>query len=152
MVHTSRDSSTSDDAPASETPPRNSWGPVWQFAVKIVIAGAVVTYCLSYLIDYAVSDVNGMIDARINQLRFELRTHADQYGDKLASNFTGRAFWERLQKGIERAAAPENALPPDQQQKLLQDVRVLTDRARPFILEAETAFTAQPTDKPAPAK
>jgi len=142
----------SDDAPALENRSGSLWWQIWQFAAKFVIAALIVTYCLSYLIDYAISGVNGMIDKRIEQLSVQLDARTDRLHDKFAANLTGRGFWDRLQKGIERAAAPENALPPDQQQKLLQDVRVLVDRARPFILEAETAFTAQPPDKPAPQK
>jgi hypothetical protein len=33
--------------------------------LKFVIAATVVTYCVSYR-DYAISDLNGMIDARVD--------------------------------------------------------------------------------------
>ncbi|HTQ34199.1 MAG TPA: hypothetical protein VMI30_08525 [Stellaceae bacterium] len=117
----------------------NSWGTIWQFAAKIVIAAIVVTLALSYLIDNLVADVNDMLGARMAQLHAEIQS---------VNKIGGRTFWKNLQEQLDRAADPKNDLPPEQQKKLVEDVRALVRRARPFI-DAVQSTLEEPTSKPA---
>jgi hypothetical protein len=118
-------------ADASAEPSRQTegfWHPVLQFAIKFAIAAAIVTFALSYLVDNVMTSLVDTIDERVARLE---------------SNLSGRHFWVRLEQELDRAAAPQHGIRPERQQKLLQDVRILADRARPFLLEAGNAFAAQ---------
>jgi hypothetical protein len=45
----------------------------------------------------------------------------------------GRQFWVKLENELDRAAAPTSDLSPETKQKLINDVRVIVARWRPFI-------------------
>jgi hypothetical protein len=113
----------------------NFWRAIVQFAVKTLIVGVVITGCLLYLIDSVVSDVSDMIDVQIARLH--------------EAKFSGRAFWANLERALDRAAAPDNALSPERQQKLLADIHILAERARPFVAEAASVFSVTPPPPPA---
>jgi hypothetical protein len=108
----------------------NFWRRIVQFGIKTLIVGVVITGCLLYLIDSVVSDIGEMIDARIARLH--------------EVNLTGHAFWTNLERALDRAAAPDNALSPERQQKLLADIHILAERTRPFVAEATSVFSAAP--------
>jgi hypothetical protein len=112
--------------------------PLLLFAVKTVIVAAVVTFSLLILMDNLIGDLSDLIDGRIQRIALEMRENG---------KFGGRNFWEHLEHELDRAAEPNNDIPPERQQRLLSDVRILADRARPFILEAEKAFTPEPTNQ-----
>jgi len=65
-----------------------------------------------------------------------------------ASKIGGRAFWTRLEDEIERQADPRLELSPEKKQKLLAQIRTISDRWRPFILElVSTADANQPAKR-----
>ena len=121
----------------ADTTPRRRY-PLLVFAVKAVIVAAVVTLSLLVLMDNLIGDLGDLIDGRIQRIALEMRENG---------KFGGRNFWEHLEHELDRAAEPNNDIPPERQQRLLRDVRTLADRARPFILEAEKAFAPQPTSE-----
>jgi hypothetical protein len=125
---------------ADTAPPRpNTMHSLIVFAIKTVIVAAVVTIALTILIDNLMDDVNDLVERRIAQLTGATKIH-------------GHEFWARVEKNLDRAADPSNDLPPERQQKLLEDVRILANRARPFILEAEKAFSEQASQATAKEK
>jgi hypothetical protein len=89
--------------------PRRSGG-LLQFAAKACIVALIVTVSVVFI-------ANTVID----NLRDAL------------GNTTGRPFWTKLEKELDRAAAPESDLPPEQKEKLLRDIRVIVARWRPFL-------------------
>jgi hypothetical protein len=129
----------------SENPTANAWLPVYQFAVKTVIVGAVVTYCLLYIVDYVIADVNDIVDTRVYQLHNQAKQFAAELHD---SQFNAKWFWSRVEQSLDHSADPSSDIPPERQEKLLREIRILADRARPFILEAAKAFSpAETKDK-----
>ena len=104
--------------------PRRSGG-VLQFAAKTFIVAVIVTISAIFI-------ANTVID----NLRDAL------------GNTTGRPFWTKLEKELDRAAAPESDLPPEQKQKLLRDIHVIVARWRPFLDAVSTEL--QKPAAPAP--
>ena len=131
----------------SPKPAAEQMHPHLTFALKTVIVATSVTIALMLLMDNLIRDVGGFIDERVRQAVFSLQ-EARLTNGKLG----GRAFWEHLEQALDKAADPKNDLPLERQQKLLRDVRVLADRARPFILEAEKAFAPLPARTEVPDK
>lgn len=86
--------------------------------------------------DNLISDAGDFIDRRVRQTVFSLKESGIANG-KLG----GRAFGSTSNG---RSTMPKNDLPPERQQKLLHDLRVLADRARLFIFEAGRAFSPAP--------
>jgi hypothetical protein len=121
----------------SSRPAPEQMHPLLTFTLKTVIVVAAATISLAVLMDNLIRDVGDFIDRRVRQTAFSLQETG-------LTNIGGRAFWERLERALDKAADPTNDVPPEHQQKLLRDVRVLADRARPFILEAGKAFTPLP--------
>ena len=113
--------------------------PFLAFTLKTVIVVAAATISLVVLMDNLISDAGDFIDGRVRQTALSLQEIRITNG-KLG----GRAFWEHLERALDNAADSKNELPPERQQKLLSDLRVLADRARPFILEAGKAFSPAP--------
>lgn len=105
--------------------PRRSGG-VMQFAAKTFIVAVIVTISAIFI-------ANTVID----NLRDAL------------GNTTGRPFWTKLEKELDRAAAPESDLPPAQKQKLLRDIHVIVARWRPFLDAVSTEL--QKPVAPAPS-
>lgn len=59
----------------------------------------------------------------------------------------GAAFWAELETKLHNNASPQNDLSEEKKQRFLADLRVLVNRARPFVHEAMLVFTepdAQP--------
>jgi hypothetical protein len=122
----------------ADDPAQKPKHPLLTFALKAVIVAAVITISLLILMDNLIGDLGDLIDGRIQRIALELRENG---------KFGGRNFWEHLEQELDRAAGPNNDIPPERQQKLLRDVHILVDRARPFILEVERAFAPQPTSQ-----
>jgi hypothetical protein len=102
------------------------------FFVKTVAVGAVATMALSYLVDKVTTAVDDMIDRRVAQLH---------------GKFGGREFWTNFERSLHAAAAAKNELPSEQQQRLIEDIRIVAGRARPFALAAASALAADPPAK-----
>ena len=107
------------------TPATTPLSPLAIFAAKTGIVALVVTISLLIVIGSVITQVDAMIDKRVAQLH---------------SQFGGREFWEHIEKALDRAARPGNEMPPERQQQLVEDIRILADRARPFARAAATAF------------
>jgi len=112
--------------------------PLLTFALKTSIVAVAVIISLVIVTDRLIDGIDSFVDARVRQIE------ESGLGKAPNGKFGGRVFWERLEQALDKAANPKNDLSPERQQKLLRDVRVLVDRARPFALEAEKVFTPQP--------
>jgi hypothetical protein len=105
-------------------------GPILQFFIKTVIVAVALTISLIILINSLANVLDEFVDRRVAQL------HAVFVGENLGKH----SFWTHVERQLDRAADARNDIPPERQQKLLNDIRILADRARPFIREAERAF------------
>jgi hypothetical protein len=89
--------------------PRSAGG-VLQFAIKTIIVAVIVSASAVFIVNSIVDNVRDAL-----------------------GNTTGRPFWTKLEKELDRAAAPESDLPPEQKEKLLRDIHVIVARWRPFL-------------------
>jgi hypothetical protein len=110
-------------------------GPIGQFAVKtVIVAGAIVVsmwIMLDVLDDFA--------DRRMQQFERTLRS---------ATSLGGRQFWTKLENQLEQLADPKSDIPAEKKQKILAQIKVISDRWRPFLMEAGAAIEGE-TKQPA---
>ncbi len=105
--------------------------PIRQFAIKtgIVACACVIAFIivLSYLDD--------LVQDRVDQIRGAI--HSQIRGVTGPSGrIGGREFWAKIEKALDEQADPKNDLSPEKRQKLLAQIRTISDRWRPFIAEA----------------
>lgn len=100
-------------------------GGIVQFAVKACILAVVISASALYV-------ANSIID----NIREAL------------GNTTGKPFWTKVERELDRAAAPESDLPPEQKEKLLHDIHVIVARWRPFLNAVDSEL--QKPEAPAP--
>jgi hypothetical protein len=107
-------------------------GPIGQFAVKtVIVAGAIVVsmwIMLDVLDDFA--------DRRMQQFERTLRS---------ATSLGGRQFWTKLENQLEQLADPKSDIPAEKKQKILSQIKVISDRWRPFLMEASAAVEGDST-------
>jgi hypothetical protein len=110
-------------------------GPIGQFAVKTaIVAGAIIVSAwimLDILDDFA--------DRRMQQFERTLRS---------ATSLGGRQFWSKLENQLEQLADPRSDLPPERKQKILAQIKVISERWRPFLMEAAATIEGE-TKQPA---
>jgi len=91
---------------------RDPFGAVTLFAVKACIVAVVISAATIFTVDWIISDV----------------------GEALGNTVQGGPqFWGKIEHELDRAADPASDLPPEKKQKLINDVRVIVARWRPFI-------------------
>jgi hypothetical protein len=96
-------------------------GPIGQFLIKTVIVAAWIM--LDVLDDFA--------DRRMQQFERTFRS---------ATSIGGRPFWTKLEHQLDELADPKSDIPPEKKQKILAQIKVLSDRWRPFVLEAAASI------------
>lgn len=90
------------------------------FLVKTVIVVFAVIGLLTYL-DILVENRVELIESRIGSMRENI------------GPVGGAAFWTDVERKLDKLADPSSDLPPEKKQKILRNIRVLSDRWRPFI-------------------
>ena len=93
------------------------------FAIKTCIVAAVISICTLIVGNWIIDSVEAST----------ARTMATLRAQWLQTPVGGVQFWTRLEHELDRAADPKSDLPPEQKQKLVNDVRVIAARWRPFI-------------------
>jgi hypothetical protein len=82
------------------------------FAVKTCIVAIVISGCTIFVADWVI----GSLQDSVRELRIG-----------------GRQFWSKIENELDHAAAPSSDLSPEKKQRLLNDVRTIAARWRPFI-------------------
>ncbi len=88
----------------------------------------IVVFAVGGLLTY----VDILAESRIESLRENIGT------------IGGRAFWSDFERKLDGLADPTSDLPAEKKQKILHNIKVLSDRWRPFV---DAAIAAEP--KPA---
>jgi hypothetical protein len=96
------------------------FGPIIQFAIKTLIVAGVSLWSISYVL----TQIEESIDSRVNQIKATL------------GSATGREFWTRIEKELDRLADPQNDLTPEKKQRILLQIRTVVNNWRPLVLEA----------------
>jgi hypothetical protein len=110
-----------------------------RFAAKTAIVAAAVTISVWIIAGQIFDRIDDLVDRATEQLQ------------AMRSGFGGRDFWKRLEIELEKAADPQNDMPPEKRDKLLAELRVVVARWRPFVSEAAVLFSDKPPHE-APAE
>lgn len=105
-------------------------GDLRSFAAKtgIVVIAVFAAFALSA----------GLLIGRVEGLVGELKT----------VKIGGAQFWGGLEKELDRLASSDSDLPEAKKQKLLADIRAITARWRPFVIELQSISSAPPPSRP----
>ena len=109
--------------------------PLAMFAAKTVIVASVVTTSIIV----ATSFVTGYVYDTAERL----------------SNLTkvgGAAFWGRLEEDLAKAAAPDSGLSPEKQKQILDQLRLVSNKWKPFVSEAYAIVTEPAPTRPPPQR
>jgi hypothetical protein len=109
---------------------------ILQFAVKTCIVALVISACAIFAADWIIKSVEVSTANTISTVR-----------EQLSPKVGGRQFWIKIKEQLDNAAAPSSDLPPEEKQKLLNDVSVIASRWRPFIDAAQDELH-KPTGAP----
>jgi hypothetical protein len=93
---------------------------VGTFLVKTMIVVIAIVGLLTYL--------DNLVDNRVEQIESRIQSMRANAGP-----MGGRAFWSELERKLDKLADPASDLPPEKKQKILRNIRVLSERWRPFI-------------------
>lgn len=104
---------------------REPGGPIISFLVKTVIVVVAIIGILSY--------VDSLAEQRIIQLK-ETFVHVG-----------GRSFWTKVEAQLDSLADPKSDLTLEKKQKILTQIRVISDRWRPFLNEAVGPLAGNPS-------
>jgi hypothetical protein len=99
---------------------------ILQFTIKTCIVALVISACAIFAADWIIKSVEASTANTISTVR-----------EQLSPTVGGRQFWIKLKDQLDNAAAPSSDLPPEEKQKLLNDVRAIVSRWRPFIDAAQ---------------
>jgi hypothetical protein len=99
---------------------QNLSGNIVLFIIKTCIIAVVISACTVLVANLVIESVEGAAARTISMLH-------------QGTVVGGRQFWVKLENELDRAAAPTSDLSPETKQKLINDVRVIVARWRPFI-------------------
>jgi hypothetical protein len=128
--------------PTSEST-ESGLGPIGRFLIKTVIVCAAIVVSGWILLDL----LDDFATRRMEQLEQTVRA---------ATSLGGHRFWTKLESELDRLADPRADLSPEKKQKILSQIKVVSDRWRPFIEEAAAAIEGEPkkteTEAPQPRR
>jgi hypothetical protein len=119
-----------------ETTDQTAWqadtrlGPIGQFAIKAVIVAVTVVVAAWIILDM----LDGFADRRMQQFERTLQS---------ATSIGGRQFWSKLENQLDQLADPKSDIAPEKKQRVLAQIKVISDRWRPFLMEAVASIEGE---------
>lgn|SRR5262249_40341822 len=110
-------------------------GPIGRFVLKTVIICAAIIVSGWIMLDL----LDDFATRRMEILERTVRA---------ATVPPGYRFWAKLEGELDRLADPRMDLPPEKKQKILSQIKVISDRWRPFFVEAASAIEGEPKKAP----
>jgi len=112
-------------------------GRIVPFAIKTCIVAVVISACTIFVADSIIDNLKDAIATIAANTTGDVK-------DAIAANTTGAQFWGKIERELDRAADPASDLPPEKKQKLLNDVRVIVVRWRPFLDTVQSELQKAP--------
>lgn len=119
--------------------PRSS---IMEFVAKAATVGfiaIIASWAISAILANAIGD---MVDQRM--IMIEQRMSA-----KLTSKLGGTGIWTFVERELVRASNPDFDLTSERKRKIIADLRTVSDRWRPFLIEASSTLMGSPPYSPA---
>ncbi len=104
---------------------REPAGPIITFLIKTVIVVVAICGILFY--------VNSLMEDRVAQIK------------EAVGPVGGRAFWTKVEVQLDRLSDPKSDLAPEKKQKILKQIRIISERWRPFLDEAVKPLSESPS-------
>jgi hypothetical protein len=104
---------------------REPGAPIISFLIKTVIVVVAVIGIFSY--------VNSLAEERIVQLK-------ETFG-----HVGGRSFWTKVEAELDSLADPNSDLKPEKKQRIMTQIRIISDRWRPFLNAAVGPLSGNPS-------
>ena len=102
-------------------------GPIAQFALKTAIVAVAIVLSAWIMLDV----LEGFVTRRMEQLVTTIRS---------ATVIGGRQFWTKLEEELDKIADPRTDISPEKKRKILSQIKVISDRWRPFLSEAAASI------------
>jgi hypothetical protein len=102
-------------------------GPIAQFALKTAIVAVAIVLSAWIMLDV----LEGFVTRRMEQLETTIRS---------ATVIGGRQFWTKLEEELDKIADPRTDISPEKKRKILSQIKVISDRWRPFLSEAAASI------------
>ena len=102
-------------------------GPIAQFALKTAIVAVAIVLSAWIMLDV----LEGFVTRRMEQLETTIRS---------ATAIGGRQFWTKLEDELDKMADPRTDISPEKKRKILSQIKVISDRWRPFLSEAAASI------------
>jgi hypothetical protein len=110
-------------------------GPMGQFALKTAIVSVAIVVSGWILLDI----LDDFASRRMQQLEATIRA---------ATVIGGREFWTKLDVQLDSLADPRTDISPEKKQKIISQIRIISDRWRPFLAEAGAAVAGESSPPP----
>jgi hypothetical protein len=107
---------------------------IGRFALKALIVAIAGIIGVSIATNMVIARIDEMIDRRIDQI-----------------HLGGRQFWTRIDRELDRIANSKDVMTPEQEGRLIADLRRLSAKYRPLAIEGWAAITDNPPPEPARA-
>jgi hypothetical protein len=120
--------------PASRSGPR-LYDAVVLFAIKTVIVCAAIVVSSVIMLDY----LDDFVGRRMEQMEATLRPF---------TKMGGKQFWGKLEEELGKQANPASDISPEQKRKILSQIKIISDRWRPFLSEAAASIAGEPSPPP----
>jgi hypothetical protein len=105
-------------------------GPIGRFLLKTVIVCAAIIVSGWIMLDL----LDDFATRRMEQFERSVRA---------ATSLGGQRFWTKLEGELDRLADPRSDLSPEKKQKILSQIKIVSDRWRPFFNEAASAIEGE---------
>jgi len=112
--------------PTSESA-ESGLGPIGRFLIKTVIVCAAIVVSGWIVLDL----LDDFATRRMEQFEQTVRA---------ATSLGGHRFWTKLESELDRLADSRADLSPEKKQKILSQIKAVSDRWRPFLEEATAAI------------
>jgi hypothetical protein len=106
------------------------------FAIKTCLVAIVTIFAALWIIDSVANTIRESVVYTMAELREQVQLPRG-----------GKQFWEKIEQQLDRAADTSSDLPPEKKQKLINDVRVIVARWRPFIDAVQSEMQKPPNAK-----
>jgi hypothetical protein len=105
-------------------------GPIGQFAIKAVIMAVAIVVSTWIMLDM----LDDFADRRMQQFERTLQS---------ATSIGGRQFWTKLEKQLDQLADPKSDISPEKKQRILAQIKLISERWRPFLMEAVASIEGE---------
>ena len=106
------------------------------FAIKAGLVAIITVFAALWIIDSVANTVRESVVYTMAELR-----------EQVQFPLGGKQFWGKIEQELDHLADASSDLPPEKKQKLINDVRLIVARWRPFIDAVQSEIQKPPNAK-----